>query len=85
MEEDTRRRTAPRRRTTYGDRLRTLGGLRGATGTRILGSSMDTELVYTSRLADYDLGDEHPLRPERFALAVELMESYRLVPPGTRD
>jgi acetoin utilization protein AcuC len=44
---------------------------------------MDAELVYTSRLADYDLGDEHPLRPERFALAVELMEAYGLVGPCT--
>jgi acetoin utilization protein AcuC len=44
---------------------------------------MDTCLVYTPALAAYDLGPEHPLRPERYVLAVELLEAYGLVPDGT--
>jgi acetoin utilization protein AcuC len=37
--------------------------------------------VYAPTLATYDLGPEHPLRPERFTLAVELMEAYGLLAP----
>ncbi|HEX9092615.1 MAG TPA: acetoin utilization protein AcuC [Coriobacteriia bacterium] len=44
---------------------------------------MDVELVYSPAMAGYDLGPGHPLKPARFALAVELMEAYGLVPPGT--
>ncbi len=40
-------------------------------------------LVYSPALAGYDLGPDHPLRPERFTLAVTLMEAYGLVPAGT--
>lgn len=46
---------------------------------------MDACLVYDPAFATYDLGPEHPLRPERFTLAVELMEAYGLVPPGTAN
>jgi acetoin utilization protein AcuC len=38
-------------------------------------------LVYAPELADYDLGPEHPLKPERFTLAVALMEAYGLLAP----
>jgi acetoin utilization protein AcuC len=46
---------------------------------------MDAVLVYTPAVASYDLGPDHPLRPERFALAVELMDAYGLVPEGTAN
>lgn len=42
---------------------------------------MEACLVYDPALAAYDLGAEHPLRPERFTLAVSLMEAYGLVAP----
>lgn len=44
---------------------------------------MDVGLVYSPALTGYDLGREHPLKPERFALAVALLEAYGLVPAGT--
>ncbi len=44
---------------------------------------MDACLVYAPELAHYDLGPSHPLRPERFTLAVELMEAYGLLPADT--
>jgi acetoin utilization protein AcuC len=44
---------------------------------------MSTSLAYSPDLAAYDLGLDHPLRPERFTLAVDLMEAYGLVPAGT--
>jgi len=30
-------------------------------------------------MAEYDLGASHPMRPERFTLAIELMQAYRLL------
>lgn len=36
-------------------------------------------LVYDPAMAAYDLGPAHPLKPERFTLAVELMRAYGLV------
>lgn len=44
---------------------------------------MNSTLFYSPGLAAYDLGPQHPLRPERVTLAVALMEAYRLVPEGT--
>ncbi|HEY5541530.1 MAG TPA: acetoin utilization protein AcuC [Coriobacteriia bacterium] len=60
---------------------------------------MTVELVYTPQLAQYRLSETHPLRPERFVLAVELARAWgliaetsanqsgraRLVPPGPID
>jgi acetoin utilization protein AcuC len=43
---------------------------------------MDASLVYSPAMAAYDLGPEHPLRPERFTLAVALMEAYGLLAPA---
>lgn len=43
---------------------------------------MRTALVYSSQLDAYSLSERHPLRPERVALAVELMSGYGLVHPG---
>ena len=40
---------------------------------------MTVELVYTPQLAEYRLSDSHPLRPERFVLAVELMRAWGLI------
>lgn len=40
---------------------------------------MDARIVYAPALAAYDLGEWHPLRPERFTLAVELMRDCGLV------
>ena len=40
---------------------------------------MAVELVYTPRLASYRLSESHPLRPERFSLAVELMDAWHLI------
>ena len=40
---------------------------------------MTVELVYKPRLAEYRLSDSHPLRPERFVLAVELMRAWGLI------
>jgi acetoin utilization protein AcuC len=39
---------------------------------------MTVELVYEPRLAEYRLTENHPLRPERFTLAVELMRAWGL-------
>lgn len=39
---------------------------------------MTVELVYEPRLAEYRLSDSHPLRPERFVLAFELMRAWGL-------
>jgi acetoin utilization protein AcuC len=36
-------------------------------------------LVYNDAMAGYDLGSGHPLRPERFTLAVDLMRAYGLL------
>ncbi|MDO8964854.1 MAG: acetoin utilization protein AcuC [Coriobacteriia bacterium] len=52
---------------------------------------MDACLIYGPGLAAYDLGVDHPLRPERFTLAVALMQAYGLLSapgndlPGTLD
>lgn len=40
-------------------------------------------LVYHPAMADYDLGAQHPLRPERVTLSVSLMEAYGLL--GDRE
>jgi acetoin utilization protein AcuC len=39
-------------------------------------------LVYDKSLEAYDLGASHPLRPERFSLAVDLMKAYGLLDRG---
>lgn len=36
-------------------------------------------LVYDPAMAAYDLGPAHPLRPERFTLAIDLMRAYGLI------
>ncbi len=43
---------------------------------------MDAVLVYTPALAAYDLGPQHPLRPERFSLAVDLLGDYGVLGSG---
>lgn len=40
---------------------------------------MTVELVYKPYLAEYRLSESHPLRPERFILAVELMRAWGLI------
>ncbi len=40
---------------------------------------MDAALIYSPELASYDLGPQHPLRPERVTLSVELMDAYGLL------
>ena len=50
---------------------------------------MTVELVYVPTLAQYRFNDTHPLRPERFTLAVELMRAWNLLddaepPSGAR-
>ena len=40
---------------------------------------MTVELVYKPSLAEYRLSESHPLRPERFVLAVELMRAWGLL------
>ncbi len=40
---------------------------------------MPVLLPYSDALSAYDFGPAHPLRPERFTLAVELMRAYGLV------
>jgi len=45
---------------------------------------MDACLVYSPALAAYDLGEGHPLRPQRFTLAVALMEAYGMLAPPQR-
>jgi acetoin utilization protein AcuC len=39
-------------------------------------------LIWDHALADYDLGDAHPLNPLRLTLSVELMGSFGLLVPG---
>jgi acetoin utilization protein AcuC len=46
---------------------------------------VNSTLVFSPSLSAYDLGPDHPLRPERCLLAVELMEAYGLVPVGTAE
>ena len=41
---------------------------------------MSVLFAYTDEAARYDLGPEHPFRPERFTLAVDLMRAYGLLP-----
>lgn len=51
---------------------------------------MSTILVYDPAMAEYRFPDEHPMRPERFSLAVALMRRWGLLsepgapPSGTR-
>lgn len=40
---------------------------------------MSCILVYSDAMAGYDLGSGHPLKPERFTLAVDLMRAYGLL------
>lgn len=40
---------------------------------------MDVLVPYSHEIALYDLGKQHPLKPERFTLAVELMEAYGIL------
>lgn len=40
---------------------------------------MNVVLPYSDSLAAYDLGPTHPLKPERFSLAVDLMRAYGLI------
>ena len=40
---------------------------------------MGVVVPYSEELAAYDLGPTHPLKPERFTLAVELMRAYGLL------
>lgn len=42
---------------------------------------MNACLIFSLELAAYDLGADHPLRPERVTLAVALMEAYGLLAP----
>ncbi|MDI6712745.1 MAG: acetoin utilization protein AcuC [Anaerosomatales bacterium] len=43
---------------------------------------MRAALVFSQRLASYDLGPTHPLRPERFLRAVDLMQRLHLLDEG---
>ncbi len=47
-------------------------------------STMDAVLVYSPALAAYDLGPSHPLRPERFSLAVDLLGDYGVLDDALR-
>ena len=40
---------------------------------------MGVVLPYDEALASYDLGPSHPLKPERFTLAIGLMAEYGLI------
>jgi acetoin utilization protein AcuC len=40
---------------------------------------MTVHVVYSPRLAEYRLSESHPLRPERFVLAIELMRAWGLI------
>ena len=40
---------------------------------------MSVEFVYATRLAEYDFGGAHPLRPERFVLTAELADAWGLL------
>ncbi|TLM76503.1 MAG: acetoin utilization protein AcuC, partial [Actinobacteria bacterium] len=42
----------------------------------------DVALIYDPALDDYDLGEMHPLRPERVAFSVSLMEALGLLGDG---
>jgi len=44
--------------------------------------SVTVTLAYSPSLADYRLSPHHPLRPERFTLAVELMQAWGLIADG---
>jgi acetoin utilization protein AcuC len=46
---------------------------------------MTVELVYTPHLAQYRLSETHPLRPERFVLAVELARAWGLIADGAAE
>jgi acetoin utilization protein AcuC len=46
---------------------------------------MTVELVYTPHLAQYRLSETHPLRPERFVLAVELARAWGLIAEGPAE
>lgn len=39
-------------------------------------------LIWDPSLADYDLGDDHPLNPLRLTLSVELMDAFGLLSPA---
>ncbi len=43
---------------------------------------MEVALAYTHELDAYDLGPEHPFRPERVSLAVAMMEAHGLIAEG---
>ncbi|MEN6429391.1 MAG: acetoin utilization protein AcuC [Coriobacteriales bacterium] len=43
---------------------------------------MRVTLVYSDSLAAYDLGPDHPFRPERFTRAVEMMHKRDLIGPN---
>lgn len=43
---------------------------------------MSVYLPYNERLAEYDLGPGHPLKPERFTLAYALMDAYGILSHG---
>jgi acetoin utilization protein AcuC len=45
---------------------------------------MPIVMPYDERLASYDLGPQHPLQPERFTLAIDLMEAYGLFEDSER-
>ncbi len=40
-------------------------------------------LIWNPRLAEYDLGESHPLNPLRLTLSMELIETLGLLTPGT--
>lgn len=46
---------------------------------------MTAILVFDERLAGYDFGPMHPLRPERILRSVDLMRSHGLIGPGGFD
>ena len=43
------------------------------------GTSMRPVLVYDDSMAAYDLGPNHPLKPERFTLTLDLIRAYGLI------
>jgi len=40
---------------------------------------MDVVVPYSDEIASYDLGKQHPLKPERFTLAIGLMRAYGIL------
>ncbi len=44
---------------------------------------MSIAFPYSDRLAEYSFGTGHPMRPERFSLAVELMRALDMLDEGT--